>query len=164
MDTISVLLIEPNTTFLRVIVSLLGAYYSEYVTIVATSAGGSDALRKAQNPGLHIIVLSTGHAVLSDLQIIPHLHRVAPRVGIIVLGSLDLPAYQQMALRSGADAFVSKVNLNNALLPAMQHYMANRYIERYSVETAECTMENTGVYGDTQIIQGGCYEDDTGSP
>jgi DNA-binding NarL/FixJ family response regulator len=56
--------------------------------------------------------------------LIPRLRGVLPGVAIVVLGTLDIHAYQQAALAAGADAFVAKVALNHELLPTIRSLIA----------------------------------------
>jgi DNA-binding NarL/FixJ family response regulator len=120
MHTIRVLLIDANPTFLRIATRLLHEYYSNELTIVGTSEGEDDALQQAEQYQPRVVLLGLGQHNLTMLQLIPRLRTLVPGIAIIVLGTLDIHAYQQAALAAGADAFVAKVALNQQLLPTIQ--------------------------------------------
>jgi DNA-binding NarL/FixJ family response regulator len=120
MHTIRVLLVDANPTFLRIATRLLHEYYSNELTIVGTSDNEDQAIQQAQQEQPRAILLGLGQHNLTMLQLIPHLRALLPGVVVIVLGTLDIHAYQQAALAAGADAFVAKVAINQELLPTIQ--------------------------------------------
>lgn len=119
-NVVSVLVIDANATFLRIVTRLLQDYYQAEIRVVGTAEGLADALQQAQQTHLDIILLGLSQHSLEGLRFIPRLRDVVPHVGIVVLGALDIHAYQQAALDAGADAFIAKVALTKDLLPAIQ--------------------------------------------
>jgi DNA-binding NarL/FixJ family response regulator len=119
MSAISVFIIDANPTFLRIAKRLLQELHHEQLTVLGTSAGDNDALQQARELAPRIILLGLGQYSLTGLRLIPRLRADNPYGHIIVLGSLDIRAYQQAAMDAGADAFVAKVALNNELLPTI---------------------------------------------
>lgn len=118
MDTIPILVVDANPTFVRMITQGLRAYWYPEVMVVGTSLGGDDALVQARSLQPRITLLGLSQHLVG-LELIPHLHTTVPGMGIIALGPLDLSAHQQMALKAGADAFVAKTALDIALLPTI---------------------------------------------
>jgi DNA-binding NarL/FixJ family response regulator len=125
MHTIRVLLVDANPTFLRIATRLLHEYYSDKLDIVGTSAGENDALEQAQQQQPRVVLLGLGQHNLTMLQLIPRLREALPGGVVVVLGTLDIHAYQQAALAAGADAFVAKVAINQELLPTLQTLLSN---------------------------------------
>jgi CheY-like chemotaxis protein len=120
MHTIRVLLVDANPTFLRIATRLLHEYYSNELTIVGSSDNEDQAIQQAQQEQPRAVLLGLGQHNLTMLQLIPRLRALLPGVVVIVLGTLDIHAYQQAALAAGADAFVAKVAINQELLPTIQ--------------------------------------------
>lgn len=119
MPAISVLLIDSNPTFLRIAARLLQEHYHNELMLVGISSGNDDAIHKARHLAPQIILVGLSQHSLVCLRLIPHLRTAMPTAGIIVLGSLDIHAYRQAATDAGADAFIAKVAMNNALLPTI---------------------------------------------
>jgi DNA-binding NarL/FixJ family response regulator len=126
MEPIPVLLIDSNTTFLRIATRLLLEYYQQHMDVVGTTASHDEALQQAAALRPRVILLGIGQHSLESLQHIPRLREVLPDACIIVLGSLDIDIYRQAALRAGANEFVPKVAINHALLPAIRQCTNSR--------------------------------------
>lgn len=119
MPATPVLLVDENLTFLRIASRLLRDYYAEELDLVGASAGGDDVLNQLHRLQPRVVLLGLGQYNLSGLRLIPQLRAVQPALHVIVLGSLDIGAYQQAALKAGADAFIAKAGLNHTLLPTI---------------------------------------------
>lgn len=119
VNTHSILLVDTNRDFLRIVKRLIQEYYHEDLTLVGTSFDEDDALSQAQRMRPRIILLGLEQAFLEGLRLIPKLRAQLPEVGIIVLGSHDMIEYRRVALEAGADAFVAKFDLNRDLLPSI---------------------------------------------
>lgn len=124
MDAISVLLVDENPAFLRIVTRLLREYYQEQLTVVGTSLSNEGALYLACRLQPQIILMGVGQYSLAGLRLVARLRTALPTTGIVVLGSLDIRAYEQADRDAGADAFVDKVNLNR-ILPAVIRHIAN---------------------------------------
>jgi DNA-binding NarL/FixJ family response regulator len=120
MTAISVLLVDANPNFLRIAVRLLQEHYSTDLQVVGSSSSDVDALNQAQVLKPRIMLLGISQDSLAYLRLIPRVREMLPDIGIIVLGALDISAYQQAARQAGADAFVAKVALNTMLLPTLR--------------------------------------------
>jgi DNA-binding NarL/FixJ family response regulator len=120
MTAISVLLVDANTAFLRIAIHLFQEHYSTELQVVGSSSSETDALNQAQALNPQIMLIGISQDNLTYLRLIPRVREMLPNIGIIVLGALDISAYQQAARQAGADAFVAKVALNTLLLPTLR--------------------------------------------
>jgi DNA-binding NarL/FixJ family response regulator len=120
MTAISVLLIDANPAFLRIATRLLQEHYSTELQVIGSSSSETDALNQMRVLRPRIIVLGISQDSMRYLHLIPRIREILPNVGVIVLGALDISAYQQAALQAGADAFVARVALSTMLLPTLR--------------------------------------------
>jgi DNA-binding NarL/FixJ family response regulator len=120
MDPISVLLVDDNPTFLRVLTRFLLQQYQDEVRVVGTASCGMAALARAQELRPRVILLDLAMPVLPGLNTIPRLRIMLPDVGIIALTLLDPNGYREAALAAGANEFVAKATLATDLLPAIR--------------------------------------------
>jgi len=119
MGTISVLLIDNNPGFLRILTSFLERYGRGQVVVAGTALGGKEGMTKAYRLRPHVILVDLAMSDLHGLETIPRLRSMLPSVGIIALTLMDAGSYRDAALAAGADDFVSKVGLDTDLLPAI---------------------------------------------
>jgi DNA-binding NarL/FixJ family response regulator len=120
MAPISVLLVDDNLTFLRILQRFLEEYNHEEVVVLGAARGGEEALAKAADLRPQVILLDLAMRGMSGLEAIPHLRGMLPQVGIIALTLLDANAYREAALAAGADEFVPKAALHTHLLPTIR--------------------------------------------
>ena len=118
MKPISVLLVDDNPAFLRIVTRFLQQH--EDVVVVGAAGGGEEVLALAQDLQPDIVLIDLAMPGLSGLETIPRLRAVLPEVGIIALTVLDTSSYRQAALEAGANDFVPKASLNTELLPAIR--------------------------------------------
>ncbi len=122
-ETISVLLIDDNATFLRIAARFLGDH--DDIRIVGTAPGGEEGLRLAKKLKPQIILLDLAMPDLPGLDAIPLLREVLPEVKLIALTMLDTDAYRTAAKKAGADAFVAKAAMGTNLLSAIRRVSTN---------------------------------------
>ncbi len=118
MKPISVLLVDDNPAFLRIVTRFLKAH--DDVMVVGAAGGGEEALILTQDLQPDIVLIDLAMPGLSGLETIPRLRAVLPEVGIIALTVLDIDSYRQAALAAGVNDFVPKASLNTDLLPAIR--------------------------------------------
>jgi DNA-binding NarL/FixJ family response regulator len=119
MCPVSVLLVDANRNFLRILTSLLQEYYHHELLIVGTALSNEEALHQVQLLKPRIMLLGLDQHSLASLQLIHQVRAIAPDIDVVVLGSLDIDSYRQAATEAGATAFVAKVALNSELLPTI---------------------------------------------
>lgn len=118
----SLLLVDDNPIFLRILISFLDRYGRGDIVIADTALGGMEALTKAQSLRPHVILIDLAMADLHGLDAIPKLRRMLPDAGIIALSLMDSGSYRNAALAAGANDFVSKARLDTDLIPAIWRF------------------------------------------
>ena len=120
---ISVLLVDDNVTFLRIVTRLLDSH--DDVVVVGTVSEDEAALAQARMLEPDIVLVDTAMSSLqSGLKFIPRLRAVLPGAGIIALTLIGTNGYRQAALQAGADDFVPKAAMGANLLSAIRHVKA----------------------------------------
>ncbi|MEE8392648.1 MAG: response regulator transcription factor [Anaerolineae bacterium] len=134
---ISVLLVDENLTFLRIVMRFLDAH--DDIVIVGAVGEDEKALTQVQNLEPDVVLIELAMPNLPDgLQFIPRLRAVLPGVGIIALTLIGTDGYRQAALEAGVDDFVPKAAMGADLLSAIRRVKrANRTREKVTntVET-----------------------------
>ena len=118
MKPISILLVDDNPTFWRIVTRFLQEHGD--VMVAGTASGGEEALALARDLQPDIVLIDLAMPGLSGLETIPRLRAMLPAVGIIALTVLDINSYRQAALAAGANDFVPKASLDTDLLPAIR--------------------------------------------
>lgn len=137
MNPTTVLLVDDSPAFLRILTRFLQEHNHNEVAVVGTAGGGEEALAKAEDLLPQVVLLDLAMPGLSGLEVIPHLRRIVPNAGIIMLTLLDANGYREAALAAGADEFVPKADLVTDLLPAIRRVMqADRQRERQKDQEA----------------------------
>ena len=134
MESVRVLLVDDNSTFLRIATRFLEQDHAAIppaiprprVAVVGTAGGGEEALAQAERLSPHVILLDLMMPGVGGLEIIPRLRAILPNVGIIALTLLDTSSYRSAALAAGADVFIAKSAMSTDLLPAIQQVMQAR--------------------------------------
>jgi DNA-binding NarL/FixJ family response regulator len=119
---VSVLLVDNNPGFLRILTSFLERFGQNEIVILGTAGGGTEALTRVQALRPQVIIIDLVMPDLNGLETIPQLRRMLPDAGIIALTLMDSTSYRQAALAAGANDFVSKTRLDTDLLPAIWRF------------------------------------------
>ncbi len=122
----SILLVDDNPTFLRILKRYLVEQGESEVEVVATAEGGTEALSKAETLKPELVLLDLAMPDLHGLEVIPRLRRLLPESGIIALPLMSPESYRERALAAGADEFVTKATLDTDLLPAIRRVGGSR--------------------------------------
>ncbi len=120
MLQMSILLVDDNPSFLRILTNFLERSCRGEIVIAGTALGGREGLTKAQELKPQVIVIDLAMPDLHGLAAIPQLRTLLPDAGIIALSLLDAGSYREEALALGANEFVSKARLDTELLPAIR--------------------------------------------
>ena len=118
------MLVDDSATFLNLLTRFLQQEGAEDIEVVGTAMRGSEAIVKASVLHPEIVVLDLNMPDLSGIEALPFIRQLLPDSAIIALSLLDAPTYRQTTLDAGADAFVSKTNLEKDLLPAIRRLAA----------------------------------------
>jgi DNA-binding NarL/FixJ family response regulator len=127
MPPISLLLVDDNPKFLRLLTRFLHIRYPADVVIIDVARSGIEALARAQIVRPQVVLLDLAMPNMPGWEVIPRLRKELPEVGIIVLSLLESGAYREMVLEAGADAFVGKSALVVELVPAIRRVASNRH-------------------------------------
>ena len=120
MAILSVLLVDDNPHFLRILDRFLSDYSEDMLRVVGSVAGGRDAVAEAERLRPDVILLDLKMPDVPGLQLLPQLRRTLPDAILIALTLMDADEYREDALAAGAEAFVSKTSLECDLIPAIQ--------------------------------------------
>ena len=123
--TVSVLLIDDHPTFLRILARFLADHGEGALQVVGTVLGGRDALAQAEAFQPEIVLVDLQMPLQSGVALLPHLRARLPDSILVALSLLDPDQYQAATRAAGADAFVSKMHLEDELLPTL-HRLAAR--------------------------------------
>jgi DNA-binding NarL/FixJ family response regulator len=122
---ISVLFLDTNRGFLSIVVRLLNEYYANDLTVVGSSTSLEETIRQAESLHPRIILVGVGQYSQEGRQMVGYLREALPNTPIILLGTHDLEIYRQAALEAGANAYVSKDNLNRHLVPTIRRLISS---------------------------------------
>ncbi len=117
---VSLLLVDDNLTFLRILRRFLETQDRAAVRVVGTAGGGAEALVMAVVQRPELIVTDLAMPDLHGLELLPLLRRLLPETGLIALTLMRPESYEATTFAAGADAFVAKTTLESELLPAIQ--------------------------------------------
>jgi DNA-binding NarL/FixJ family response regulator len=124
---LSVLLVDDNPTFLRVLTRFLTDQNEIALEVVGTVIGGEEAVAQAETLQPDVVLVDLQMPLRSGLELLPHLRVRLPDARLIALTLLDPDSFRQPALAAGADAFVSKARLEHDLLPAIRSFVPLQY-------------------------------------
>ena len=117
---ISVLLVDDNPIFLRILTRFLEERSRLEVIVVGSADGGEKALVKAPLLKPQVILVDLAIPDIHGLELIPRLRALMPDARIIALTLMDPLSYRDAVMTAGADEFVSKATLETDLLPAIR--------------------------------------------
>ncbi len=153
MESINVLLVDDNTTFLRVTTQFLEAHDAANMTVIGTANRGEQALEQVKELQPQVILIDLAMPGMPGLEAIPHLRRMMPDVGIIALTMMNTSSFRQAALDAGADEFIPKSAMRTALLPAITRLVERgRAARSEPVAPTTDTKETTTAAAPRQIL------------
>ncbi len=118
MGPISVMLVDDNKTFLRVMAEFLEAQGD--VRVIYSTSDGRDALARVPALRPQVVLADLAMPGMHGLEFIPRLRDCSPEVGIVALSVMDSHYFQNAAISAGANAFVSKARVRTELMPAIR--------------------------------------------
>ncbi len=104
----------------RDMVRHLLASVADAMTIVGEAADGEEALSLVRLHRPDLVITDLIMPRLNGIELTRHIRQELPQTRIILMSSYTEDAYRLMASDSGADVFVSKWVIHDALLPAIR--------------------------------------------
>lgn len=104
----------------REIVRALLAGMPDVVSIVGDAADGEEGLAVILRERPNIVITDLVMPRLNGVELTKRIRQELPQTKIILMSSYNEDAYRLLASDSGADAFVSKRVIYDALLPAIR--------------------------------------------
>ena len=117
-ERVSVLVIDPNTTVRRVILSFLDSVVE--LSIVGEAGSGDEGVRLAHHLQPDLVLADNGLPDMSISTLIPAIKGGSPHSQVLVLSTYDIDIYRETALASGAVDFILKLDLVERLGAAVR--------------------------------------------
>jgi DNA-binding NarL/FixJ family response regulator len=111
------MLVDDNPFFIDAARDFLGLHKT--VELVGTASDGQGALEQALSLRPDVILLDLNLQEESSIPLIPILKQHLPQARIVVITILEETGYSEMAIESGADAFIRKRAMPQTLLPSI---------------------------------------------
>lgn len=115
---VSVLVIDPNATVRRVLLSFLDSVAE--LSIVGDAGSGEEGVRLAHHLQPDLVLADNGLPDMSVSTLIPAIRGGSPQSRVIVLSTYDIDLYRETALASGAADFILKLDLVERLGAAVR--------------------------------------------
>jgi DNA-binding NarL/FixJ family response regulator len=125
MPPLTVVVVDDAPDY-RQIVRFLLLGVPDLVTFVGEAADGAEGLAIALRERADIVITDLVMPQLNGVELTRHIRQELPQTKIILMSSFTEDAYRHMASDSGADAFVHKGVIVEALLPAIRDLIARR--------------------------------------
>ncbi|MBS1879681.1 MAG: response regulator transcription factor [Actinobacteria bacterium] len=87
--------------------------------VVGEAEDGAAALRLAADCEPDVVLLDVGLPDISGIEVARQLHQRTPELDIVVTSTHDRADYGELAARSGARGFLSKLDLSSEALAAL---------------------------------------------
>ncbi len=120
MRRLSVLLVDDNPTFLRILARFLEDQGEDDLRVVGSVVGGRDALAEAERLKPDVLLLDLEMPDVPGLDLLPRLRETLPDAILVALTLMDPDSFRPSVLAAGADAFVSKASLEHDLVPVIR--------------------------------------------
>jgi DNA-binding NarL/FixJ family response regulator len=125
MPPLTVVVVDDATEYIQV-VRLLLLRLPDLVTVVGEAANGEEALALILRKPPDIVITDLVMPGLDGIGLTKHIRRELPQTSVILMSSFTEDAYRLMASDSGADSFVHKGVLYDALVPAIRDLIGRR--------------------------------------
>jgi DNA-binding NarL/FixJ family response regulator len=119
MVPVSVLVMDSNPAFLRLVVQYLEEQYGAKIRVAGAAFRPSDALILAAAIAPQVLLVGMSGSIGPALGLIADVRRLLPAATVVAMSQLGAAGYAQAALAAGADVFVDKDRLRVDLAPAI---------------------------------------------
>ena len=130
---IRLFVVDDNPNFLNTITSHLKSYHPEELDIVGTANNGGEAIATIKDLAPQAALIDLKMPDMYGFELIPIIHHLLPDIAIVITTLLPpefysqlFEAYEDAALKAGADAFISKSFLTTDLIPTIQHIVTSK--------------------------------------
>ena len=117
MESVTVVVVDVNPSFLRVVAQFLEERASTGIVVLATCSQPDAALLIVRDLQPHIIIVGLDSSTPQLLDLVGRLRTDFPVIPVIILAQLDIIEYQQVAWQAGAHGFLGKDTLHRHLIP-----------------------------------------------
>src|SRR5579862_5439557 len=121
-SSIRVLVVEDSVPFREYIVSTLATQHG--LQVVAEVSDGLEAVQKAQELKPDLILMDIGLPSISGIEAARRIRTLVPGSKVVFLSQESSPDVIQLALDTGASAYVVKSNAETLLLETVQATLA----------------------------------------
>ena len=125
MPPLTVVVVDDGPDY-REIVRFLLLSLLDVLTVVGEAADGEEALAVVLRERPDIVITDLVMPRLDGIELTRRIRQELPPTTIILMSSFTEDAYRLMASDSGADAFVQKGVIYDALLPAIRDLIGRR--------------------------------------
>lgn len=119
MPPLTVVVVDDAPDSREIVRSLLLGW-PDLLTIVGEAADGAEGLAVVQRERPNIVITDLVMPRLNGVELTKRIRQELPQTKIILMSSYTEDAYRLLASDSGADAFVQKGVIYDALLPAIR--------------------------------------------
>jgi DNA-binding NarL/FixJ family response regulator len=132
MNRLKLLLVDDNPDFLTVAANFLSQHSS--IQVVGLTESGESALGMVRDQSPDLVLMDFSMPGMSGLEATRRLKLLIPPPQVIILTMHEGAEFSTSAHRAGADAFITKSEFGDALLPAIGRLFPELQIE----PTNEC--------------------------
>jgi len=118
MKNVRVLIVDDHEIFRKGLRSLLEAHSD--LLICGEAANALEAVEKAKNLQPDVILMDISMPEVDGLQATRLIRSLVPNAQVLILSQHDLPHMVSAALKAGASAYVTKSQVSQSLLTALE--------------------------------------------
>ena len=119
MPPLTIVVVDDAADYRQIVRSLLAGLL-DVVSIVGEAADGEEALAVVLRERPNIVLTDLVMPRMNGVELTRRIRQELPQTKIILMSSYNEDAYRLLASDSGADAFVNKRVIYDALLPAIR--------------------------------------------
>lgn len=124
MPSIKILLADDNDSFRCLLTSFLGAH--DGVEVVGDAVDGLEAVKLAEYLHPDIVLMDLEMPVKDGFEATREIKRRMPKIRVVILSAYSSDVYRRAAREFGADGFIDKNNMKDALLALLVEEQARR--------------------------------------
>jgi len=124
VPSIKILLADDNDSFRCLLTSFLGAH--DGVEVVGDAVDGLEAVKLAEYLHPDIVLMDLEMPVKDGFEATREIKRRMPKIRVVILSAYSSDVYRRAAREFGADGFIDKNNMKDALLALLVEEQARR--------------------------------------